>query len=96
MKKLTLSLDALEVQSFATADGTPGRGTVQAEQQQCTCLTDCTCPGCPTCAETCPDTCNNTCDDATCFTCGFSCGGSCVISCIGSCPCATDEPGFCS
>ncbi|HEX6373461.1 MAG TPA: hypothetical protein VF006_31340 [Longimicrobium sp.] len=78
MKKLTLNPEMLEVQSFVTADGGAGRGTVQGQQQPCTCYTNCTCPGCPTCAETCPDTCWNTCDD-------FSCEGSCAITCHETC-----------
>ncbi|HEX5869042.1 MAG TPA: hypothetical protein VFY65_01430 [Longimicrobium sp.] len=78
MKKLTLNPDMLEVQSFITANDRPGRGTVHAEQQPCTCPTACTCPGCPTCDETCPATCWNTCDD-------FSCDGSCPITCHETC-----------
>jgi hypothetical protein len=92
MKKLTLSLDALEVQSFATADGAPGRGTVRGEQ--CTCPTNCTCPGCPTCGETCPATCENTCDDDTCNTCAISCYDTCGKTCqTMRCPCAFTD--FC-
>ena len=88
MRKLSLSLDALEVQSFATADGAPGRGTVRAEEQPCTCPTACTCPGCPTCDETCPETCWNTCDDVTCGSC-FSCNDTCGKTCqTMRCPCA--------
>ena len=76
MKKLTLSLDALEVQSFTTSEGARIRGTVRAEQD-CTCYT-CTCPDCHTCAETCPATCWNTCDDP-------SCDGSCIRTCWETC-----------
>jgi hypothetical protein len=66
MKRLTLNLNALEVQSFATAPHTPDRGTVHG-QQQCTCYT-CTCPNCFSCAATCPASCYNTCDDLGCRT----------------------------
>src|SRR5687768_12440882 len=92
MKKLTLDLNALVVQSFATAPATPSRGTVRGEQ--CTCPTACTCPGCPTCDATCPATCVNTCDDHTCAnscngtrggaTCEYSCSYTncgCPVSC---------------
>lgn len=90
MKKLALSLDALEVQSFATADSAPGRGTVHGEQ--CTCLTVCTCPGCNTCG-TCEATCScNTCGtcEATCRyqTCGPTCWETCGDTCYtGWCIC---------
>jgi hypothetical protein len=66
MKKLKLSLDALEVQSFTTASGAPRRGTVHGEQQ-CTCYT-CTCPNCETCNATCPETCGYSCDGTYCKT----------------------------
>jgi hypothetical protein len=96
MKKLTLSLDTLEVQSFTTAHDEPGRGTVHGEQQ-CTCPTNCTCPGCPTCAETCPNTCWNTCDDPSCEgscmdTCWLSCGQTCPT---GFCDCNQSDFGSC-
>jgi hypothetical protein len=93
--KLTLNLDQLAVDSFDTAAVQPRRGTVFGEQ--CTCYTNCTCPGCPTCANTCPATCawtcddpscaascNGTCNEATCNTCGYTCGYTdcdCPISC---------------
>jgi hypothetical protein len=90
MKKLTLDLNALEVQSFATEPATPNRGTVRAEQ--CTCPTACTCPGCPTCDETCPDTCYETCAAGfTCATCGGqeTCGYTCWTR---RCPCYYSDP----
>lgn len=72
MKKLTLTLDDLQVDSFHTSAGPREEGTVYGEQQ-CTCQTACTCPGCPTCAETCPNTCNATCP----WTCEYSCYNTC-------------------
>jgi hypothetical protein len=80
--KLKLNLDDLSVDSFDTTLREKARGTVFGEQ--CTCYTNCTCPGCPTCdascngtcAGTCENTCANTCDDATCLRCGtdsYSC-----------------------
>lgn len=86
MRKLTLNLDMLEVQSFTTSSEGPGRGTVHGEQ--CTCPTNCTCPGCPSCDETCPATCPYTCDDASCDTCfgQATCGGgSCWETCERTC-----------
>ena len=94
MKKLTLNPDMLEVQSFTTSSGGPGRGTVRGQQELCTCYTNCTCPGCPTCANyntcgpTCPATCANTCDDASCWSCEYSCWQSCDVTCYtGFCAC---------
>jgi hypothetical protein len=84
MKKMKLNLDTLAVDSFDTAVPLPKPGTVFGEQ--CTCYTNCTCPGCPTCAHTCA----YTCDDATCPncpTCGQSCGDSCYGTCAGQYTC---------
>jgi hypothetical protein len=68
MKKLTLTLDDLKVDSFRTSDPRLEEGTVFGEQ--CTCQTNCTCPGCPscvyTCVYTCEQTCENTCGQETC------------------------------
>jgi hypothetical protein len=90
MKKLTLDLNALTVQSFATAPAAPSRGTVHGEQQ-CTCPTACTCPGCPTCDETCPDTCYETCAGFTCATCGGQ--ETCDYTCwTRRCPCYYSDP----
>ena len=75
--KLKLNLDQLSVESFDTTLTERPKGTVFGEQ--CTCYTNCTCPGCPTCDATCPQTCVNTCDDP-------SCAGSCDASaCYGTC-----------
>ncbi len=70
-EKLTLNLDDLTVDTFDTTAQQKEKGTVFGEQ--CTCYTNCTCPGCPTCDDTCPATCPYTCDDV-------SCGGSCACS----------------
>jgi hypothetical protein len=72
MKKLTLTLDDLRVDSFHTSDGRQEKGTVFGEE--CTCQTNCTCPGCPTCDRTCPNTCNVSCPDTCYETCGNTCG----------------------
>lgn len=70
MAKLTLNLDQLTVDSFDTETAAPAKGTVFGEQ--CTCHTNCTCPGCPTCDYT-------ACDDQN------TCAGTCFASCNGSC-----------
>jgi hypothetical protein len=87
MKKL--KLDDLSVETFDTTAAAKEKGTVFGEQ--CTCYTQCTCPGCPTCAGTCPadpscaDTCWDTCDNFTCIaTCGFS---NCETRCGNTCRC---------
>jgi hypothetical protein len=74
--KLTLNLEDLSVDTFDTTAAMKAKGTVFGEQ--CTCYTQCTCPGCPTCdascngtcGDTCPNTCAYTCDDGTCVNCG--------------------------
>ncbi len=71
--KLTLNLDDLSVDSFDTSAAQKENGTVFGEQQ-CTCPTLCSCPGCETCGATCPATCAYTCDDPSCL---GSCDGSC-------------------
>jgi hypothetical protein len=80
MKKLKLDLEDLSVESFATTPDSRGEGgTVFG--QQCTCYTQCTCPGCPTCDASCNGTCGGTCDAS----CNGTCGGSCDFSCEGTC-----------
>ena len=70
--KLKLNLDQLTVDSFDTSAPKAEKGTVFGEQ--CTCYTNCTCPGCPTCDASCNGTCGGTCGDNTC---AESCYGSC-------------------
>ncbi len=83
MNKLKLRLENLSVESFDTTPTQKAKGTVFGEQ--CTCYTNCTCPGCPTC----DNTCAYTCDDATCPacpTCGAdTCGDTCDASCYDTC-----------
>ncbi len=72
MKKLALQLDDLTVESFETVAAEREAGTIFGEQ--CTCYTNCSCPGVPTCDETeCAGTCGgccticwDTCDGASC------------------------------
>jgi hypothetical protein len=86
--KLKLNLDELMVDSFDTTKPAAKQGTVFGEQ--CTCYTNCTCPGCPTCDASCNGTCGATCDAScygTCgdYTCAYTCGDS-------ECGCDTYQP----
>ncbi len=71
--KLKLNLEDLAVDSFDTMRPAQKDGTVFGEQ--CTCYTNCTCPGCPTCDASCNGTCGATCNgQATCYaTCAHTC-----------------------
>jgi hypothetical protein len=91
--KLSLNLDDLTVDTFDTTVTQKAKGTVFGEQ--CTCYTNCTCPGCPTCyqscngtcGDTCAGTCYNTCDD---YTCGNTCNcGAYSDVCNSNQPCPT-------
>ncbi len=80
MKKLRL--DDLAVETFDTTCVKKEKGTVVG--QECTCYTNCTCPGCPTCDATCA----YTCDDYTCVSCDGTCAGTtCVTRCVDTCLC---------
>jgi hypothetical protein len=70
MKKLRLSLDALQVDTFDPASTDAGQGTVVGEQIG-------------TVAVSCRGTCV-TCG-ASCFTCALSCGATCGGSCFATC-----------
>jgi hypothetical protein len=74
MKKLRLHLEDLRIDSFQTTSAEKPKGTVFGEQ--CTCYTNCTCPGCPTCDASCNGTCD--CSGATC---DASCNGTCDTYC---------------
>ncbi len=75
--KLKLNLEDLAVDSFDTTRPERPGGTVFGEQ--CTCYTNCTCPGCPTCDASCNGTCDASCDGTGGGTwCDYmSCGGTC-------------------
>lgn len=80
MKKLNLHLDALSVESFATAGDEPARGTVHGHAtwhyEGCTAYEPCNPLSGPTYTE------DHTCDDYTCWnTCAQSCNGTCYDSC---------------
>ncbi len=81
--KLKLNLEQLTVDSFDTTRPAAKQGTVFGEQ--CTCYTNCTCPGCPTCDASCNGTCdascNGTCDASCNGTCNATCGNTCNWSC---------------
>ena len=93
MRKLKLDLDALSVESFATTPEPRREGGTVFGQNHCTCQTQCTCPGCPTCEATCGNswTCGDTCADSCGYTCpgNQTCGGgahTCMWdSCDGAC-----------
>ncbi|HEV2736456.1 MAG TPA: hypothetical protein VGV85_16540 [Longimicrobiaceae bacterium] len=89
MKKLKLDLEDLTVESFATTPESRGEGGTVFGQNHCTCYTQCTCPGCPTCDASCNGTCGGTCDascNGTCGgTCDFSCGDTCYETCGYTC-----------
>jgi hypothetical protein len=76
--KLMLNLEDLTVDSFDTTTPQKAKGTVFGEQ--CTCYTQCTCPGCPTCYASCNGTCGDTCAG----TCAYTCDDA---SCAGTCDC---------
>ena len=82
MNKLTLRLDDLRVDTFHVEAPPKQKGTVFGEQ--CTCYTQCTCPGCPTCDASCNGTCDATCD----VSCNDTCA-SCAVTCYASCEAAT-------
>ena len=79
-RKLKLSLDALEVESFETADSLPGKGTVAAARAVLgtddTQKPDCNVSGSPSCAY-------SFCGDDSCDTCDYNsyCGESCILVC---------------
>jgi hypothetical protein len=72
MNKLKLRLEDLRVDTFSTTTVQKEKGTVFGEQ--CTCYTQCTCPGCPTCYASCNGTCGATCA-ASCYGTCDACGG---------------------
>lgn len=86
MNKLKLRLDDLHIESFDTTVPQKEKGTVFGEQ--CTCYSECTCPGCPTCDASC----NGTCEADT--GCGPTCNASCRASCVDN-TCAIDVYGTC-
>jgi hypothetical protein len=88
--KLALNLDELVVDSFDTTVSEKPRGTVFGEQ--CTCYTNCTCPGCPTCYASCNGTCGGTCGENTC---AASCNGTCVNCTVWTCDFSCECPDTC-
>jgi len=84
MKKLKLHLEDLQVDTFQTTAPEKPKGTVFGEQ--CTCYTNCTCPGCPTCYASCNGTCQVSCNgDCSGATCDASCNGTCDWTCDNTC-----------
>jgi len=83
MKKLRLQIEDLLIDSFTTTPPEKPKGTVFGEQ--CTCYTNCTCPGCPTCDASCNGTCDASCNGSCAATCDASCYGSCDWTCGNTC-----------
>lgn len=98
MRKLTLDVDSLVVQSFQTTTPDGGRGTVlgqgvvgpqrtpDCQSPLCILTEGYSCEG--TCGDSCQETCYNSCQSCnSCIaTCYQSCGGTCEASCGGTCP----------
>lgn len=94
MRKLTLELDSLVVQSFQTTAPEPGRGTVHGQGVAGPEQT----PGCDsplcipsewhTCPDTCKESCYGTCESChSCIaSCHYTCPQTCGDSCGGTCP----------
>jgi hypothetical protein len=91
MGKITLALESLAVESFATTPGEGTGGTVVAHQLE-TFRTACVQVSC---ADTCIQTCANTCLN-TCGTCNASCYDTCAVSCFGTCQTACGGCGYMS
>ena len=92
--KLKLHLDDLRVDSFDTTVAQKRTGTVFGEQ--CTCYTQCTCPGCPTCDASCNGTCGDTCPGTCAYTCDdASCAGSCEDCTYDMCTPSINKPWIC-
>lgn len=96
MRKLTLDVDSLVVQSFQTTAADGGRGTVLGQGVVPQQTPDCQSPLCipsewHTCPETCRESCYGSCESCescnSCIaSCHVSCGGTCEDSCGGTCP----------
>ena len=83
MQKLKLRLEDLQVDTFRTTTVRKEKGTVFGEQ--CTCQTQCTCPGCPTCYASCNGTCDASCNGSCAATCDGTCGATCNDTCYDTC-----------
>lgn len=87
MKKLTLKIEELNVDSFDTeaTSRRDRRGTIQGRDSIP--QTAMTCP--VSCWGTCAPSCGGSCEQATCYhSCGASCDATC-FSCGDTCSCAT-------
>jgi hypothetical protein len=84
MKKLSLRLDDLHVETFATAEPRSGRGTVQGHYGTTHTQAGHTCD--VSCEGTCEASCNGTCLDSCNGTCGVSCNPTCGGTCYYTCP----------
>lgn len=89
MRKITLRLESLAVESFETTPPARAEGTVVGHQRTPACTfscdsciqTACTCPGNNTCAQSC---------NGTCF--GYSCQAPTCVGTCATCGANTCEP----
>ena len=94
MKKISLQLDSLLVESFETTSGLAGsRGTVRGHVSETTChqrLCDCETNGMECETDGCNDTLAATCPASCTFFCSQTCPvNTCAYSCEGTCGCPT-------
>jgi hypothetical protein len=105
MRKLSLDLDAIQVESFSTQSAAAARGTVDARQGRETWT--CPVPTQDTCAGTCEYSCNGTCGGggttgSTCVSCAQTCDLTCNTcaatcdSCMATCNFATGPQRCCA
>lgn len=95
MNKLKLRLDDLQVDTFHITAVQREKGTVFGEQ--CTCYTQCTCPGCPTCDASCNGTCDASCNGTCDTNCGCNSGvDTCEVTCNSTCGPSCAKPWMCN
>ncbi|HYW10324.1 MAG TPA: hypothetical protein VE871_00140 [Longimicrobium sp.] len=90
--KLKLQLEDLRIDSFTTTPVEKAKGTVFGEQ--CTCYTQCTCPGCPTCNASCNGSCDASCNGTCGASCDDTCGGTCYLEVTCGDPCNNSGGGY--
>jgi len=83
MRKLRLSMEALQVESFHVVEPETPRGTVAGLSGEWIDSCGLGCSRDDTVCNTCPASCNGTCYNS----CGASCAGTCNASCPASCGC---------
>jgi hypothetical protein len=93
MRKLKLTVDQLQVDSFHAVDAEPERGTVAGYSEPWECVSPygsceryCTQETCNTCQASCYGTCGGTCPNT-----GDTCSGTCGCTGDTQCNCQTHE-----